>query len=274
VALSRRRTAILGRLRHRKTREREGLFLVEGVRAATEALDRGARIRFAVTSPRLGELAGGPELRSAFERSGVEVDEVADDQLAALADTASPQGVLLACVQPEPRLDDLPARPRLLLLDGLQDPGNLGTLVRAALAFGLDGVLALEGTVDPWNPKAVRAAAGAIHAMPVLDIRWTDVAPWLERRGVPLLAAAADGRDVRWLASTPAGRQLRSAGWALAVGNEGAGVRAELTAAADAVLRVPMPGGAESLNAGVAGAILMFALGDPGTDHASESDPR
>jgi TrmH family RNA methyltransferase len=138
------------------------------------------------------------------------------------------------------------------VLDGIQDPGNAGTLVRAASAFGLSGVVALEGTVDLFNAKAIRAMAGAVAHLPLCRAPWTDLAPWIASRGIPLLVADPAGDDV-----TAQGTRFS---WALAVGNEGAGPRQPVMDAAAARLSVPMRSGTDSLNAGMAGAILMFAL--------------
>ena len=252
MALSARRRGIIGRLRRRSSREREGLFLVEGLRTALEALEKGADIRFAVCAPRLREADGGEALVEAMDRAGVEVDWTDERELDSLSDTESPQGVLLVCREPTWRLDDLDASRGLLLLDGVQDPGNLGTLVRAAAAFGLGGVLALEGTVDPWNPKAVRAAAGSVFSVPVLVIPFEAVAPWLEETRTDLLVSEPSATDV---ATVRPGTR-----WALVVGNEGAGVRPSISAVARAAVGIPMSRTTESLNAGVAGAILTYVL--------------
>jgi TrmH family RNA methyltransferase len=252
MSLSARKRALVGRLRKRSTREREGLFLVEGLRGAREALDKEAEIRFAVCSQRVRANQDGPTLLEALDRAEVEVSWTDDRELDALSDTESPQGVLLVCREPAWKLEDLDTAAGVLVLDGLQDPGNVGTLVRAASAFGLGGVVALEGTVDPWNPKVVRAAAGAVFSIPVLVIPFAEVQRWLEVADTDLVVSEPSAPDVA--SYRPAGR------WALAVGNEGAGVRPSVARAARARVGVPMSGDAESLNAGVAGAILMYVL--------------
>jgi len=128
----------------------------------------------------------------------------------------------------------------------------LGTLVRAARAFGVEAVIVLDGSVDPWNPKAVRAAAGASFHTHIARVRWAEAGPWLEEQRIEILAADPSGDDVR---------SFRTAGsWALAVGNEGAGLRPQIVAASTRRLAIPMPGNAESLNAGVAGSILLYSL--------------
>ena len=140
----------------------------------------------------------------------------------------------------------------MLLLDAIQDPGNMGTLIRAARAFGVTTVVALDGSVDPWNPKAVRASAGASFHLDVVRAPWADVGPWLERCTVEVLAADAAGRDVSEVEP--------KAPWALAVGNEGAGLRPEITQAAVLKVGIPMEAEVDSLNAGVAGSILLYVL--------------
>jgi TrmH family RNA methyltransferase len=252
MGLSQRRRQILGRLRHRKTREREGLVLVEGVRAVREALAGGATPRFAVTSPALESLEDGAAARAALAGSGVEVHPVDDRELSGLSETEHPQGVLLVCVEPAADEGVVHAGGRYLVLDAVQDPGNVGTLVRTATAFALDAVLVLDGTADPWGAKAVRASAGMVFRRPLLQRDAEAALALLHRAGVPLLVADMAGSDIA--------DAVTSDGWALLVANEGAGPRETLRDAADRLVRVPMPGPAESLNAGVAGALLLYAL--------------
>lgn len=252
MSLSQRRALLVGRLRHRKTREREGLVLVEGIRSVREALRAGGEPQFAVVSPRLETLAWGTDLLVTLRGRLDEVERIGDAELDALADTERPQGVLVVFRQPEPQTAPIEVEGRYVVLDAVQDPGNVGTLVRAATAFDLDGVVALDGTADPWGPKAARASAGMVFRTPVRQARTEEAVALLARAGVPLLVADASGTDV--------GTLRFQASWALAVGNEGAGVREALRTASSRAVRIPMPGPAESLNAAVAGAILMYAL--------------
>jgi TrmH family RNA methyltransferase len=242
---------LLGRLQRRKTREREGLVLVEGVRAVLEALGGGARPRFLLRSPR-SEALLGPELEAATQ--GLECLTVTHGEMAEVAGTESPQGVLLVAEEPRPdpgSVWDAPV-PRVLVLDGIQDPGNVGTLIRAAAAFGCTGVAALDGTADAWGARAVRAAAGTTFRLPVVHLPWHEFEEALRTRRVPLVVADAGGADIRAVNAPP--------NWALAVGGEGAGCRPEVRARSDYVVSVAMPGGVESLNVGVAGAILLHEL--------------
>jgi TrmH family RNA methyltransferase len=242
----------LGRLHGRRTREREGLVLVEGVRAVQEALTQGAEPRFVLLT-REFRAAGWPGLELRLE--GVsDVQEIREDEMYEVAGTETPQGVLL--VADEPEIDRAavwaPGASRVLILDGVQDPGNVGTLIRVAAAFGCSAVVALDGTADPWSAKALRAAAGTSFRLPVLRQRWDDVRVSLDLWGGGLLVADAGGRPV-------AGGRPPGA-WALALGGEGDGCRPELTARADTVVSVPMPGGVESLNVAIAGGILLYEL--------------
>ena len=182
--------------------------------------------------------------------TGIETVEVADAGLTVLSDTETPQGILLVCPEPPGDPAILP-QGALLVLDGIQDPGNLGTLLRASAAFGVATVVVLDGTVDPYLPKAVRAATGALFRIRVIRSAWEAVAERLRVRG-PLLMADMTGRDVG--AVQPAGE------WALVVGSEAAGPRPAVRAAATEMVAVPMRGGGDSLNAGVAGAILLYVL--------------
>lgn len=252
--LSQRRASLVSRLRVPKTRSAEGAVLIEGVRAVREALDAGVEVRFAVSSPRLETTAEGRALAERLQ--ALDLTRMDDDDLAKVSDTEHAQGVLLVTAEPLSTLGAIRAGGRYLVLDGVQDPGNAGTLVRAAVAFGLDGVLCVEGTVDPWIPKTVRASAGMIFRIPVVRAKAAEVVERLREAGVPILVADAGGTDV----ST---RRTRGS-FALAVGNEGAGVRPELTEGAEEAIGVPMPGPAESLNVAMAGSILLHALTQEG----------
>ena len=256
MALSKGKAKFVERLRNPRLRSREGYFIVEGVRGAREVLqgELTSEVRFVLTSPGLFGSQSGRGLVDEIVASGFPMEEVSDREMGVLSDTEHSQGVLMAVKEPPDSfaaLEREPA-PRVLLLDGVQDPGNVGTLVRAARAFGLSGVIALEGTVDPFNPKVVRASAGALAHIPVHRLPWIEAAAWLEEKGVPLLVADAGGEDVKGFELLPS--------WALAVGNEGMGPREELAAKAAGVLSISMEHGVDSLNAGVAGAILLFAL--------------
>jgi RNA methyltransferase, TrmH family len=254
VSVSQGRTKLIRRLADRKTRAREAQILVEGVRSVEEALAAELEIRFAVVGPGLEDTARGRDLLDDMRVADIELLAVTDPELASLANTERPQGVVLVCTEPP---SWAPTRAGgqftpILLADGIQDPGNLGTLARTARAFGFAGLVALDGTVDPWNPKCVRAAAGALFHLGVRSAPWAEIAPWLQEEDFRVLAGVGGGVDV---ASVETGES-----WALAIGNEGSGVRQEILDHGAEAIAVPMKTGAESLNAAVAGGILMYSL--------------
>lgn len=259
-SVSKAKARLLRRLSDPKGRRREGLVLLEGYRAVETARDAGARFRFVL----LASDASSPEAAVAegLAAMGVEVVRAPRGEVVELADTESPQGILAVAEEPRAALPSgEEGEERVLVLDGVQDPGNVGTLIRAAAALGMDRVLSLTGTADPWGTKAVRASVGLVFRVPVHGIGIGEALEWLRARGLPLLVADAGGEDVR-RAELPRGRE---GGFALLVGNEGAGPREESREAADAVVALPLAPGVESLNVAVAGALLMWALG-PGLE--------
>jgi TrmH family RNA methyltransferase len=260
VTLGRPRERLLRRISTRKGREAEGVVLLEGPRVVETALDHGAEILF-------GALEAG-ERSVAVERAlgrwaegGVEVAEVTSATFLDLAKTDTPQGLLAVAREPRPAGPPTNLGRRVLVFDRLQDPGNVGTLVRAAAGLGVERVLALDGTADPWSAKAVRASAGLAFKLPPLAVGWQEARDWIQGSSVPIVVAHARGEDVReWLRrSTP------GAGFALVLGNEAVGPRGEVLDAARARLAVPLSPGVESLNVAAAGAVLLWALG-PGRE--------
>jgi TrmH family RNA methyltransferase len=251
--LSRREETLLRALHQRKHRDAEGLFVAEGVRAVEDLAASPLSLRFAAVSPALEDTPRGAALVRALEARGP-VREVDDRTLRALAGTEHPQGVLAVAEVPRTRLADVRLRAEpavVLVLDAVQDPGNFGTLVRTAEALGAAGVVALPGTVDPWNPKSVRAAMGSSFRLPVVASAWDEVAPWLGNERMAVVAAVVGAEP---LPDPPPARA------ALVVGNEGAGVGDETLARADLRCGIPIRGRAESLNVAAAGAILLYEL--------------
>ena len=224
------------------------MTLVEGPGVVRDALDAGIPVHEALyTGAASADPATGPLLEE-LRDAGASLELVSNDVLAEFADTVTPQGLLVMVGIPRRSLADVASR-RLAVLDAVQDPGNVGTLIRAAEALGGGGVVLLPGTADPWSPKVVRAAAGASFRIPVVETVVEDLAAWCRDQGVPLLAAAAGGE--------PAPRDAAAHDAVLVLGNEGAGVSDAIRAVADGVVGVPQRGRADSLNVAMAGAILM-----------------
>lgn len=237
--------AALAEARERRAR---GQHLAEGRRAVAEAIAAGSALEVHVREDAREDLAS----LLADLPARVPVRVLTERAMARLATTASPPTVV--AVVATPRLDaPLPARGPVLVLDALADPGNVGTLVRAADAAGCAAVVVLAGGADPFSPKAVRASAGSCYHLPVL-VRDAGPAAVVELR--------ATGRTVHGLAADapvdllarPLPRHV-----ALVLGNEARGIAPEVRASLDGLVAVPMRGRAESLNVAAAGAIALFA---------------
>ncbi len=168
--------------------------------------------------------------------------------------TEAPQGVAALVQPPTVTLDTIlrGSHPLLVILDGIQDPGNLGTILRSAEAFGASGVLLLPGTVSPWNQKAMRASAGSVFRVPVVQLADIDTLAQLRAQKISIYAAVAQsGIDAAEISlDSPT---------ALLIGNEGAGISAAALTYAEKKIQIDCPGPVESLNAGVAASILLYA---------------
>jgi TrmH family RNA methyltransferase len=238
-------------LQRRKARERQGMFVCEGVRATEELVRSPLAVRGAIVSPMLAAAARGAALRQAIDARGIPVLEVSEADFATAATTDSPQGVVAIAEMPsvEPGTLALPQRARVLVLDAVQDPGNAGTMLRTAAALGAAATLAAPGTVDLWNAKVVRSAMGALFYFPALSVTWDALDGLLADRAIPLWGADAAGQSVDTIAPPTT--------VALAVGNEGAGLTAEARARCARLVGVPLSPGIESLNVAVAAGILL-----------------
>lgn len=235
--------------RDRAEREQTGLAVLEGVRLAEEAVTAGVDMVYALYTEELTGKERGAALFAALRAAGVELFPVAPDTLARAADTQAPQGIILVFRPRQRTLAEIPAG-LAVVLDNLQDPGNLGTVVRSLEALGGAG-LVVAGGVDPYNPKAVRGAMGSLFRLPVVKARLEDALAELKRHGRRLYVADAGGALQPWTAG------LRS-NCALIIGNEGNGPSPISRQMADGVISIPMPGPTESLNAGVAASLLIY----------------
>lgn len=241
-------------LQRRKARERSGRFVAEGVRSVEQLLASGLGIDgiLAADSARqaLPRIAA---LLDQATRAGVPILTVSEREFDSAAGTEAPQGVLAVATAPTWTLEALPARGlRLLVLDALQDPGNVGTILRTAAAFDVSATIALPGTVDLWNAKVVRSAMGSHFVHPTLSCTADALAPFLAERGIPLWGADAAG--------TPLPELEVPTQWALAVGNEGAGLSPATQSLVARTVALPISAAVESLNVAVATGILLFAL--------------
>ena len=241
-------------LKRRKARERQSLFVAEGVRAVEELLQSSLQIRGALGTDAVRRLPRGEALIAAFAARHLPFDEVSEKDFLSAADTEHPQGILAVAEVPSQTIASvqLGSAARILVLDAIQDPGNVGTLVRTAAAMGVAAVVALPGTADLWNAKVVRSAAGAHFRLPLVHSSVDELLAFLADHQVPLWGTAADGAPINAVAAPSR--------LAIAVGNEGAGLSDRIRAAAVHVVSLPMAGGVESLNVAVAAGITLYAL--------------
>ncbi len=242
------------KLTQRKHREAQGRFMAEGLQILHMALDAGARPREVFYCEALFAGQEAPRLIARFRAEGAELTPVSSEVLARLSDREQPQGIVATFALFQIQLADLTLRDPALLLavDRIQDPGNLGTLIRTADAVGAQAVILIEPCVDPFDPKVVRSTMGSLFNVPI--VRTSDVtglADWLRGRNIRLVGADAH-RGALW------GEGAWGGNVALALGNEARGLSDDLAAQVEAWVRLPMVGRAESLNVAVAGGVLMY----------------
>ena len=241
-------------LRRRKARERNGLFVAEGIRAVDELLRSSLKVRGVLVSEQLSGDPRGQELLGRLKQSSIAVEEVETLEFESAAETDAPQGVLAIAEMPGGTLADLPPAKSLLLLvlDAVQDPGNVGTILRTASAFGVSATFSLPGTVDLWNAKVVRSGMGAQFHHPCLSGTWDELDTFRRDRDLIVWAADAAGESIAQIA--PPARL------ALIVGNEGAGLSSNSRTRADRLVALPIAATVESLNVAVATGILLYEL--------------
>jgi len=231
-----------------KVRREEGLFIVEGLRMFME-VPQGRLDQVYVTEDFIDRASA--DVRDRLSTTGYEV--VTPDVMNKMADTTTPQGVLCLVRSFGYKLEDIVARGSLyVILDGLQDPGNLGTIFRTAEAAGVAGIILSRSSVSIYNPKSVRSTMGTLFRMPFVYVDdLVGTMAQLKDNGVSIYAAHLKGsRDYTEYDYTGP--------TAFIIGNEGAGISDEVAQAAGNYLKIPMEGEVESLNAAIAGAVLMY----------------
>ena len=233
-------------LASKKGRRETGLHLIEGERLVLDVLKSGIAPDTVLVAE--WNTTAGAKL----EALGVEYVTVTGEVMKAASDTDSPQGVLAAVKTPDTAPPESYPKGLIVCLDRLQDPGNLGTVLRTADAFGAAGVLVGEGSVDPFMPKAVRAAMGSTYHIPVWQGDLTVELPKLREQGFGLVCGHLEGSEE--LPELPCDR-------CIVIGNEANGASPEV-ASECFLYRLPMKGRAESLNAAVAAAILIYKLSE------------
>lgn len=242
---------LLNLQKKRKYRDKEQVFLVEGIRMFCE-----------VPREQLREIYVTEEfyekektlIHQKENEAGIQAQFVSDAVFAHISDTKTPQGILCVVSQKTWRTEEIfrGRNPLLLLLDNLQDPGNLGTILRTAEGAGVTGIILSKGCVDIYNPKTIRSTMGSVYRVPFVYVdSLTKTAEEVKKRGIRCYAAHLEG-------SCDYDVPDYCGGSAFFIGNEGNGLRDEVTARADQYIRIPMCGQVESLNAAVAASVLMF----------------
>lgn len=243
----------LVRLRDRRHRDRSGTFVVEGYRAISRAADAGMAFDRLYVCP---ELFLGPNEDSLISRlaaTGAPVIEVAADPFRKAAYRDRPEGLLAVARQFRTSIDalDLGDEPLLLVVEAIEKPGNLGTMLRTADAAGCDAVIVCDPTTDPFNPNVVRASTGMLFVVP-LAVASTEVAiDWLRRHAFTTFATTPDADTLHTEADL-------TGGVAIVVGTEQYGLSDTWLNGADHRIRIPMAGAADSLNAAMAAGITLF----------------
>ena len=250
-----------------RERTRENVFIVEGIKMFEEAPTDKIKEVYYMEEKLLGQgfddrFPGLKEKIQACARAGAAIETVTEEVLLKMSDTKSPQGILCVMEQFSYDSEDLVERalakkkegcsPLFLLLEDIQDPGNLGTMIRTAEGAGADGIFMTSGTVDIYNPKTIRATMGSLYRVPFVRVQdLSDITSLLQKNGITVYAAHLKGE--KYYHETD-----YSGGSAFLSGNEGNGLKKETADLADCYLKIPMEGKLESLNAAIAAALLMY----------------
>lgn len=241
-----------------KITARSNPLLVHGKKLAASSAYRRECGEFLCDSPKLLEEAVKWQTAitavistDGIDLPGVRCVQVPEDVMASVSPMKTPQGVLFTCRMPEEEIPEKLAGQRYVVLDGVQDPGNVGTVLRTLDAFDADGLILLPGCADPYSPKTVRASMGAIFRRPVYTMTAQAMKDLLVRSRIPLYGAAlrADTVDAREVNYRPG---------AIAIGSEGRGLTEEVLALCDKTIRIPMSERCESLNAAIAASVLLW----------------
>lgn len=229
----------------KKERDKTGMFLIEGFHLVEEALKQEESIVELIVNE-------ATELPLQWNYGSIPVTLVTEEVIKTLSDTETPQGVIAICRQAEASLDETKAK-TFLLIDAVQDPGNVGTMIRTADAAGIDAVIVGKGSVDVYNPKVLRSAQGSHFHLPIIT---GDLQIWIDsllQKGIPVYGTSLEnGQNYREVTPTSE--------FALIVGNEGSGVAKELLQQTTKNLYIPIYGKSESLNVAVATGILLYYL--------------
>lgn len=239
----------------RKNREEKGLFIAEGLRFVEEAIKEKAQIDKIVVSNMFLESKSGSDIIDKIYNMGLSCYGVTDKIFKEISDTQTPQGILAVIKKKDAELSDIiKCNNKIVMLESLQDPGNMGTIIRTADAAGMTGVILSKGCVDVYNRKVLRSTMGSVFHLPIHRTDdFVGVINKFKEKGIKVYASHLDGSMDYYDID-----ECHNA--AVIIGNEANGISDEAAMAADCLVKIPMPGRAESLNASVAAGILMYEV--------------
>jgi len=255
TAFSNSTVKLLRSLRDKKARRSEGLFLAEGLRILTEARDSGRLPEIVAFSAEGAKHPLAAEIIAATEASGGDAVETTPDILSKMSGKDNPQMLLGAYRQPDTNLERIDRRmaPVWIVAQALRDPGNIGTILRTGDAVGAGGLILIDDCADPFSVEAVRASMGALFTQEIAAARWPDFVAWL-RSGEGQLVGTSLKASQDYLDA-----DYRQPCFVL-IGNEQQGLPADYEAECDLLVKIPMAGRADSLNAAMAAAVMAFAI--------------
>ena len=243
-------------LKNKKTRDTQDEFVIEGMNLVREATENKGKILYIIASRSFLNHEKNYDILEENLNQGIPVYSLSDSLFEYISDTKTPQGLLAVVKKPEFNFTSIleKAGSNLLVLDRIQDPGNLGTMLRTADASGIDGIVLLKGSADVFQPKVVRAAAGSLFRVPTMQIESDELAiRLLKRHGKKIIATAPLQAkyyyEVRMIEDI-----------ALIIGNEANGISSLFYEKADEIIKIPMVGNTESLNAAIASSIIMYEM--------------
>ena len=252
-AVSSRQNALVKELRsafHAGAPTDDGHCALDGIKIVEEAIRSSWKLKAVFVSEHARDRAGKllPQLSSHTETL-----LLPDDVFRGAVLTESPQGIAALAKIRDHSLEDMlrPTNPLVVIAAGVQDPGNLGTIIRSAEAFGASGLLAVDGTVNPYNPKVIRGSAGSVFRLPLLKTHFSEALSTIRGNGIRILAASSHK-------STPLQEADLTGPLAIIIGNEGSGVARDLLAQADESIGIPHSPKVESLNAGIAASLILY----------------
>lgn len=239
----------------KKERWNKNLFIIEGVKIVEECIRWGKTPKYILFSEELFSVNGGEELFSIL-KDNHNLIKVPNSLFRELADTEKPQGILAVVDFNISKMDEVVKEKKnfIIILDELQDPGNVGTIIRSADAFGVSGIIVTENCVDVYNPKVVRATMGSLFHIPITYIKdKKEVINYLKDRQIRIYTTSLQGETYIYDADF-------KENFAFIIGNESKGVTEEMIKFADLLIKIPMEGNAESLNAAIASSIIMYEV--------------